>query len=193
MGGIAFQFPSNGKVYSETYLDKRSVRFFDHKVSIPFKRESVFRAILMRWWTPEWNGFQFPSNGKVYSEADTGLEITPAQRARVSIPFKRESVFRDMIRQSLANRCLFQFPSNGKVYSEPVEVEVDFLLNTSFNSLQTGKCIQSSFISITTSKLTVSIPFKRESVFRDMDKKSVRFFDHKSFNSLQTGKCIQRY
>ena len=40
---IAFQFPSNGKVYSE-YYQVLSRERGDGSVSIPFKRESVFRV-----------------------------------------------------------------------------------------------------------------------------------------------------
>ena len=72
-------------------------------VSIPFKRESVFREERKRG-APEsaWCQFQFPSNGKVYSE-------------RIET-YNNET-----------NVSTFQFPSNGKVYSEetvvPTEVE----------------------------------------------------------------------
>ena len=84
-----FQFPSNGKVYSEESLQANHL------------------------WAVE---FQFPSNGKVYSEVvtqapterkagfnslQTGKCIQRRERNRghpstnrVSIPFKRESVFR---------------------------------------------------------------------------------------------------
>ena len=40
------------------------------------------------------------------------------------------------------NRNLFQFPSNGKVYSEAQSLASKNAI-ISFNSLQTGKCIQS--------------------------------------------------
>ena len=65
--------------------------------------------------------------------------------AEVSIPFKRESVFRVVGLQGTGYRT----------YSR------------SFNSLQTGKCIQSFEIEFDGSVIgVVSIPFKRESVFR---------------------------
>ena len=90
-----FQFPSNGKVYSEeTYL--------------------TYNAAVGKM-------FQFPSNGKVYSE-ETYLTFNAAV-GKVSIPFKRESVFR------------VKSPSPSKIGM------------ICFNSLQTGKCIQRSFIS----------------------------------------------
>ena len=61
--------------------------------------------------------FQFPSNGKVYPKflmAATTIALTPK----------------------------FQFPSNGKVYPKDQFSDNARLLNLSFNSLQTGKCIQ---------------------------------------------------
>ena len=63
-------------------------------------------------------GFQFPSNGKVYSEpAEAATEV--AQTTTVSIPFKRESVFRVSAMFNVdVDKLEFQFPSNGKVYSE---------------------------------------------------------------------------
>ena len=65
--------------------------------------------------------------------------------SKVSIPFKRESVFRvGPLIIAVAAITVFQFPSNGKVYSEEVRKLVAANGRTRFNSLQTGKCIQSS-------------------------------------------------
>ena len=70
----------------------------DRKVSIPFKRESVFRDTETR-------------------VSDLTAEV---EAAKVSIPFKRESVFRvvELFQFYPEMGILFQFPSNGKVYSE---------------------------------------------------------------------------
>ena len=88
---------------------------------------------------------------------------------QVSIPFKRESVFKGAVADSSADdvdvgfnslqtgKCIqspmcdlvsiriseFQFPSNGKVYSKKSLNGLIMRPNPSFNSLQTGKCIQS--------------------------------------------------
>ena len=114
-------------------------------VSIPFKRESVFKESCR------------------FSPGSISL--------KVSIPFKRESVFKAVrdLRRPWPRLPSFQFPSNGKVYSK--SYGYPFLRRWrfwhSFNSLQTGKCIQSPlpsdghFVD-----LFVSIPFKRESVFK---------------------------
>ena len=64
---------------------------------------------------------------------------------------------------------MFQFPSNGKVYSKKRRKSMNlFQENLGFNSLQTGKCIQSIW------HISLQPRFRR------------------CFNSLQTGKCIQR-
>ena len=89
------------------------------KVSIPFKRESVFRETnyyLQR--NSFYYEFQFPSNGKVYSKLNGNL-LRPHEFHGVSVPFQRESVFRVMDSPKFnVTDPVFQFPSNGKVYSE---------------------------------------------------------------------------
>ena len=60
----------------------------------------------------------------------------------------------------------FQFPSNGKAYPK-FSVDICRLGGDCFcfNSLQTGKHIQSKFLTgILKSEVGVSIPFKRESI-----------------------------
>ena len=88
-------------------------------VSIPFKRESVFRDAYIDGLENASDRFQFPSNGKVYSEVMAVKTIVKSKQI-VSIPFKRESVFRAKKEKGLHLHALmeFQFPSNGKVYSE---------------------------------------------------------------------------
>ena len=88
-----FQFPSNGKVYS---------KFYNYKRRCGHGRK-----------------FQFPSNGKVYSKVTIHSHRLNYVLFLVSIPFKRESVFKDF--------------KNGKK---------SFRNRNRFNSLQTGKCIQ---------------------------------------------------
>ena len=65
----------------------------------------------------------------------------------------------------------FQFPSNGKVYPK-IAGQEDLDANDAepcFNSLQTGRCIQSCALhSVRSADLKlVSIPFKREGVSKD--------------------------
>ena len=138
--------------------------------------------------------------------------------ADVSIPFKREGVSKAAVIDDLllstsdgfnslqTGRCIqsdgeqytvqyngkkFQFPSNGKVYPKGA------CLGSSpgqkgqrFNSLQTGRCIQSQ-TQRPKIRIIVSIPFKREGVSKVwwLPKPQQHLV---SFNSLQTGRCIQR-
>ena len=133
-----FQFPSNGKVYP-----KPVTCFFTATggslVSIPFKRESLSKAIKFEDGTII-NLFQFPSNGKVYPKhvellhelgheprfqfpSNGKVYPKPAKRGdrkiylEVSIPFKRESLSKVGTNDChYTNKDEFQFPSNGKVY-----------------------------------------------------------------------------
>ena len=64
---------------------------------------------------------------------------------------------------------MFQFPSNGKVYPK-----------------------RSRYVQRTTHRIRwVSIPFKREGVYKVENEKVEKLFNP-GFNSLQTGRCIQR-
>ena len=114
-------------------------------VSIPFKRESVFKVTISvdGKTVAKMVPFQFPSNGKVYSKYYGNRRIEPGL-VYVSIPFKRESVFKEDERKAEYLKAKeFQFPSNGKVYSKTKRGESMASPKFSFNSLQTGKCIQS--------------------------------------------------
>ena len=163
-----FQFPSNGKVYPKLKSPWQDEK--NYKVSIPFKRESVSKGDIEKMnLVPRSIEFQFPSNGKVYPK--TTETVSPvAVSSLVSIPFKRESVSKDSdIAQGLiGNVVSFNSLQTGKcIQSWAVSIMVG-IMTVSFNSLQTGKCIQSMFNS-----------------------KSVIKRYNLSFNSLQTGKCIQ--
>ena len=112
-----FQFPSNGKVYPKFIRSK-----FRHFVLEEFQFPSNGKVYPKLRWTevpPAWRMFQFPSNGKVYPKFSiVGLAI--------------------------ALGFLFQFPSNGKVYPKRLLAQYQNI-KRGFNSLQTGKCIQSSW------------------------------------------------
>ena len=115
-------------------------------VSIPFKRESGSKETQRKgqkiWYHQR---FQFPSNGKADPKRHLGDESCN-DSTRVSIPFKRESGSK-----GTQNRRRFLYR---------------------FNSLQTGKRIQ-SFSHLRCSAVLSLMPNYR-------------------FNSLQTGKRIQR-
>ena len=89
------------------------------------------------------NAFRFPSNGKAYPK---NLQITMKSGKKV-----------------------FPFPSSGKAYpKEHRHCRLD-CRRSSFDSLRTGKRIQRSItISTRAGNSCVSIPFKRESVSKEV-------------------------
>ena len=115
---LLFQFPSNGKVDSKS---RKSVTMQRKtmSVSIPFKRESVFKAAEAIAIARMMYVFQFPSNGKVDSKFRQP-SLLQRRIECVSIPFKRESVFKDVVTciRGQSDLLEFQFPSNGKVDSK---------------------------------------------------------------------------
>ena len=211
---LEFQFPSNGKVYSELKPEKitpcresfnslqtgkciQRVRFLHRNQGfnslqtgkcIPFRRGTLvsFNSLqtgkciqTQRCSIRQWK-FQFPSNGKVYSEGQNTIgSITPQ---RVSIPFKRESVFRGRNRHSFRGRGKVSIPfKRESVFRVRREFRV---LVTSFNSLQTGKCIQTDW------RCPLQFPSNGK-VYSEKSTVSRPPSTSSSFNSLQTGKCIQ--
>ena len=183
-----FQFPSNGKAYlnrmnGET-AEKASI------VSIPFKRESISERRLEHLWRFTERSFNSLQTGK---HIWTRNHMTHAiQVERVSIPFKRESISEPKKLAEIVNTlsAKFQFPSNGKAYLNPSLIPPS-PRSPSFNSLQTGKHIWTSYImALYDNRIQVSIPFKRESI----SERNCRAFDTRTtaqgFNSLQTGKHI---
>ena len=110
-----FQFPSNGKVYSKRiYL--RTTFFPCPLVSIPFKRESVFKVINI---------------------------ATNESEKRVSIPFKRESVFKVYNLLEEIFRLWVSIPFKRESVFKVTMSKTPERKYMGFNSLQTGKCIQS--------------------------------------------------
>ena len=136
-------------------------------VSIPFKRESVSkdtitdnclkkmlkcfnslqtgkriqRHVRTLKVTVQNNSFNSLQTGKAYPKLclGSGCRISSG----VSIPFKRESVSKVFATDEDPVVPEFQFPSNGKAYpKDKVEREEEDLYK-GFNSLQTGKRIQS--------------------------------------------------
>ena len=137
------------------------------EVSIPFKREGVSKeSCLLR-----------------------HVEIVA-----VSIPFKREGVSKVVSTNSnYSERIKFQFPSNGKVYPKAnCDVVSHYRVSISFNSLQTGRCIQRERQQVLDQAAVIEFQFPSNG---KVYPKLVRGDPHRpfpSFNSLQTGRCIQR-
>ena len=142
VGDDSFQFPSNGKVYSE-YRGRVARR--------P-------RAVV---------GFNSLQTGKCIQSVS--ITVHP-ESMRVSIPFKRESVFREVLREArIFSLISVSIPfKRESVFRACWMTLTVATLSRSFNSLQTGKCIQRLKMKKKAASLSqqVSIPFKRESVFR---------------------------
>ena len=107
------------------------------QVSIPFKRESTSKRPIEYAVGTDRAKFQFPSNGKAH----------PNQKRNRRFCFSGE----------------FQFPSNGKAHPNPLTEIPPSGISISFNSLQTGKHIQTRNVEVNAKGSRVSIPFKRES------------------------------
>ena len=155
------------------------------RVSIPFKRETAFKPACQLTWlqriqsfnslqtgnciqtqqktakdNDDGRKFQFPSNGKLHSNFI--IIILWYLEPKVSIPFKRETAFKlhTELTQRKSVRFKFQFPSNGKLHSN-LPRYLFFHLNfpPSFNSLQTGNCIQTAYTEISRSYEDASFQF----------------------------------
>ena len=117
---VMFQFPSNGKAYTKLYnLYKRrytkcvyqSFNSLQTGKHIQSKRNWDKRLDKMQ--------FQFPSNGKAYTKWSECESSSPVVR-QVSIPFKRESIYKAIyaFTNCITENLEFQFPSNGKAYTK---------------------------------------------------------------------------
>ena len=191
---VVFQFPSNGKAYTKIrtgsldsgkgwsrvsipfkresiYKGKktRGFVFGSISVSIPFKRESIYKA------TPPGTTpqpitflFQFPSNGKAYTKWGNKRSHT-GQDSKFQFPSNGKAYTKKMKNswQTEWTNWKFQFPSNGKAYTKCM-----------------GRRKRSD-------RRGVSIPFKRESIYKGMEQERLIRKPTRSFNSLQTGKHIQ--
>ena len=157
-----FQFPSNGKAYPKLLvvigiatLTPTSFNSLQTGKRIQSSGRQLFRGYRV---------FQFPSNGKAYPKIskklrDSGISI------QFQFPSNGKAYPKSKTSMSVyCFRLTFQFPSNGKAYPKSHSAQERLLLAKSFNSLQTGKRIQSKPTAWSGRNKNVSIPFKRESV-----------------------------
>ena len=162
-----FQFPSNGKVYPKSNPDQDGRR--ERWVSIPFKRESVSK------------------------EHTAGT--SDVTRRVVSIPFKRESVSKGSVTVGSQSEAIdvVSIPFKRESVSKVCLISCSFLTPfLSFNSLQTGKCIQSNRQNIPLCRKHRMFQFPSNGKVSPKLMAICRSAEFGfSFNSLQTGKCIQ--
>ena len=135
-----FQFPSNGKVHRKC-VNKINRCSQARYVSIPFKRESASKVASYNRLGIVFSTFQFPSNGKVHRKSAIDRYISDP--FNVSIPFKRESaskVYTGILKIYLLKGVSIPFKRES---ASKVNINVSVCsVDLSFNSLQTGKCIE---------------------------------------------------
>ena len=141
---LEFQFPSNGKADTKSFWTQTNSAASVF-VSIPFKREGGYKV----WWYNRHRlrhyGFNSLQTGRRIQRNVKNFLHCDSIRAFVSIPFKREGGYKEELERIYGTDVeMFQFPSNGKA-----DTKVFLFLPsmagvvTSFNSLQTGRRIQS--------------------------------------------------
>ena len=122
--------------------------YFETTVSIPFKRESVLQVQVAE--------LRINSEGSSFNSLQTGKCI-----ARLNVDARTEYLLRFQFPSNGKVYCKrgichkpqtdyrFQFPSNGKVYCKTGIKSPEAATLCGFNSLQTGKCIASHYITRT--------------------------------------------
>ena len=190
---ISFQFPTNGKVYPKEGA-AGSVASNGPEVSIPYEREGVSKEEEV---TPRESGvvkFQFPTNGKVYPKSFLHYRYS-TQTDSVSIPYEREGVSKEHRQfQKHLRRPQVSIPYEregvSKVYHLAKQLSPK---RKGFNSLRTGRCIQSQRSDRLWHPLYL-LSFNSLRTGRCIQRKR----DHRGhavpdfcFNSLRTGRCIQ--
>ena len=114
--------------------------------------------------------------------------------AQVSIPFKRETAFKRTLKQTLCSSAhKFQFPSNGKLHSNRFPSVRPPKPRQSFNSLQTGNCIQTRPETAPTHEESSFNSLQTGNCIQTLEIQMLMVGDALSFNSLQTGNCIQTH
>ena len=212
-----FQFPSNGKADPKLIPQLRkgtiwvSIPFKREKadpklnrtarlgfgsifVSIPFKRESRSKVFVRASDKIFARMFQFPSNGKA-DPKDWKRDETRAG-TKVSIPFKRESRSKGTHSQRLPRMMhCFNSLQTGKQIQSLKHSVYKLKILICFNSLQTGKQIQR----ITTVSFAdfwqggFQFPSNGKADPKLTSTQGTGQSETTGFNSLQTGKQIQRY
>ena len=183
-----FQFPSNGKAHSDKSI--LSAHTGEELVSIPFKREGSFRHRNSVFQHPLSLVFQFPSNGKAHSDSEPMVGSRVVRLFQFPSNGKAHSDSEPMVGSRVVR--LFQFPSNGKAHSDKVLKRRKETLSSRFNSLQTGRLIQTD--GVTEVKMTAEVVFQFPSNGKaHSDQESAHSWGKilSCFNSLQTGRLIQ--
>ena len=161
-------------------------------VSIPFKRETAFKPgphQVLSWPLAK---FQFPSNGKLHSN---NIQIYASAGVLAMFQFPSNGKLHSnniQIYASAGVLAMFQFPSNGKLHSNQAMEDYERRSLLSFNSLQTGNCIQTEEAG-RQADILVQFQFPSNGKLHSNSAllKPIICGGQLSFNSLQTGNCIQ--
>ena len=163
-----FQFPSNGKLHSN-FPQQQSQSQFSWLVSIPFKRETAFKLSPTESPTQAPCQVSIPFKRETAFKQPMLPRVTAGNRVSipfkretafklvcyllhcllsllvVSIPFKRETAFK-LVKYNYTARKrtnLVSIPFKRETAFKRGNRQIFWLLNAgSFNSLQTGNCIQ---------------------------------------------------
>ena len=160
--------------------------------------------------------FRFPSNGKAYPKAITGLFYNkvesfdslqtgkPIQSVNlisnvhhihsvVSIPFKRESISKDVHIGDVSGAIEFPFPSNGKAYPKHhPQTKAKEGNKEWFPFPSNGKAYPKPRLFLCSARMSrVSIPFKRESLSKESDLRA-RWQPRRQFPFPSNGKAYPK-
>ena len=139
-----FQFPPNGKAYPKDAEEDRRAQE-GTRVSIPSERESISKVYGNVDFIDESNVFQFPPNGKAYpknlqSNLEKLIDFEAFQFPPNGKAYPKTEVASELNRNTF---FMFQFPPNGKAYPKGCCPHTSPTQVRCFNSLRTGKHIQS--------------------------------------------------
>ena len=163
---VVFQFPSNGKLHSNAGINNLT-GFIQDKFQFP--SNGKLHSNLKSGMTPFHPAceFQFPSKRETAFKPFIALATKIAQEG-VSIPFKRETAFKPGTAGIVQSNRVISFNSlqTGNCIQTILKLPCSNQV-LSFNSLQTGNCIQTNpHLLLVRSWRCVSIPFKRETAFK---------------------------
>ena len=136
-----FQFPSNGKAY--TKIPYKSGSVWPTNVSIPFKRESIYKEI----YPIDCDrviAVSIPFKRESIYKVPLAGSVGNRSKNEVSIPFKRESIYKATRWRLMTSMTMMGFNSlqTGKHIQRCCGINWWNKGDISFNSLQTGKHIQ---------------------------------------------------
>ena len=141
-GGRKFQFPSNGKAYP-----KEGCREYGKNHNMSFNSlqtgKPIQRCVSINFWLSHYH-VSIPFKRESLSKEDVQLQTIEDAGKKVSIPFKRESLSKDIRNRISTALAIVSIPFKRESLSKVDRPGIHHdLYQMRFNSLQTGKPIQS--------------------------------------------------